>query len=396
MALFKPPEAPEGYEYVVRDQNYVLVPKSELGEDICAATGRTWAEEARLYNIRNAPDGKDIAEPGDPFYQTAASMKNRSKELNNVGAGGLAFYTQLQSTSNTPGPTLEDTINQIKSGGINADIGAALNSISGVAGSLPGNISGDLSAAQSDIASKISAAQADLPKLMAVAQANMDLTTKIAASQGRAPTEAELKEASGALAIFQDGPSLLKSKAESIGKAIAEAGEEFGAAVPKGIKDAVGAISAGIDKITDAAKTAGAAISNAIGNVPTPILVDDDGNPLPNPEYTAFAADPANEATVASFQNILGKVQGLAGNLNVEFGEIETKQNTAAAGGIADLKAFAFAAQLSQPATGIMGQARSLSVNPASFDSAMIKQAITTASKLGPSIDTSLYKDTLD
>lgn len=398
MALFQPPTPPEGYEYVVRDQNYVLVPKSELTEDICAATGRTWAEEARLYNIRNAPDGKEIAEPGDPFYQTAESMKNRGKELKGVGAAGLGFFTQMQNTQETPGPSLQDTISKIKSGEANADIGAALGNISGIAGNLPSNLSGDLASAQADIAAKISAAQADLPKLMAIAQANMDLTTKIAASQGRAPTEAELKAASGALSIFQDGPALLKSKAEGIGKEIAEAGEEFGAAVPKGIKDAAGAISAGLGKITDAAKAAATAIGNALSGVPSPTIPDpsNPGETITNPAYTTFAADPANAATVTSFQGVLSKVQAKAADLTAGFGEIETAQNTAVAGGVADLKAFAFAAQLAQPATGIMAQAKSLSVDPASFDAARLKQTFSFASKLGPSIDTSLYKDTPD
>lgn len=398
MALIQPPAPPEGYEYVVRDQNYVLVPKSELGEDICAATGRTWAEEARLYNIRNAPDGKSIAEPGDPFYQTAESMKNRSKEVKNVGAAGLTFFTQMQNTKETPGPSLQDTMTKIKSGEANADIGAALSKISGISGNLPGNLNGSLAASQADIAAKISAAQADLPKLMAVAQANMQLTTTIAASQGRAPTEAELKQASGALAIFQDGPALLKSKAESIGKEIAQEGESFGQPVPKEIKGVGGAIGAGLEKITNAAKAAATAIGNALSGVPNP-TIPDPGNPgqtITNPAYTTFAANPANAATVTSFQGVLGKIQGLANDLSTKFGEIETKQNTAVAGGVEDLKAFAFASQLAQPATGVMAQARSLSVDPASFDADRLKQTFSFASKFGPSLETSLYKDTPD
>lgn len=405
MALFQPPPPPEGYEYVVRDQNYVLVPKSELTDDICAATGRTWAEEARLYNIRNAPDGKEIAGPGDQFYQTAESMKNRSKELKGAGAAGLTFFTQMQNTQETPGPSLQDTMSKIKSGEANADIGAALSNISGIAGNLPGNLSGNLAGAQADIAAKISALQKDLPKLMSIAQANMQLTTTIAASKGRAPTEAELKEASGALAIFQDGPALLRSQAEIVGKEIAETGEEFGVEVPKGIKDAVGAISAGLGKITNAAKSAATAISNALGGVPPPTIPNPASGPgldpsipptISNPSFEAFAANPANAATVTSFQNVLSKVQGLAGNLTSKFGEIETKQDTAVAGGVEDLKAFAFAAQLAQPATGIMASARSISVDPTSFDADRLKQTFAFASKFGPSIETSLYKDTPD
>lgn len=397
MALFQPPAAPEGYQYVVRDQKYVLVPNSELGEDICAATGRTWAEEARLYNIQNAPDGKKIAEPGDRFYQTAESMKNKGKQINNLGAKGVGLFFQLKNTSDTPGPSLQDTLSKIKSGDANADIGAALSKISEVAGGLPGNVSGDLTAARTQIAAKLAQAQRDLPRLTAQAQANQNLTTTLAASQGRAPTEAELKQAAGALSIFQDGPALLRSKAESIAKEVAKAGEEFGAAVPKSIKDAGGNISAGINKLVAAAKVAGQAITNAVGNVPTPTITDPiSGLPVTNPAYTTFAANPANAATVTSFQNVFTKVKALATDLSTKFGEIETKQTSAVAGGITDLKAFAFASQLAQPATGVIAEAKSLSVNPTSFDSAQIKKAIAKATKFGTSIDTALFKNTKD
>lgn len=382
MALIKPPAPPEGFDYVVRNQNFTLVPKSELTEDICPATGRTWAEEARLYNIKNAPDGKKIAEPGDEFYQTAESMKNRGKELNGIGSSGLGFFNKLASSGESNGPSLEDTLNKIKSGAANADISSALGSIGDVAGSLSSNLSEGLASAQAAITEKIAAAQAQLPKLMAIAQANMDLTSKIAASQGRAPTEDELKQASGALTIFQDGPALLKAQAEGIGKELASVGEAFGAAIPKGIKDAGGAISAGIGKITDAAKSAGAAISSALGSVPVPTIPGPNGTTLPNPEFESFAA--ANPETAASFQNVLGKVTSLAGDLTSKFGAIETKQASAVAGGLADLKAFAFASQLAQPATGAIGAAKNLSVNPTSFDPTMIKKAISGASKIPP------------
>mgnify|MGYP006999129774 CR=1 FL=1 len=52
--IFKLPDPPAGQSFVTKatanGPTTVLVPTSSLSEDICAATGRTWAEEARLYN----------------------------------------------------------------------------------------------------------------------------------------------------------------------------------------------------------------------------------------------------------------------------------------------------------------------------------------------------------
>jgi hypothetical protein len=63
---------------------------------------------------------------------------------------------------------------------------------------------------------------------------------------------------------------------------------------------------------------------------------------------------------------------------------------------MADLKAFAFAAQLSQPATGFKATIQDFTLNKSAFDPASISQTFSIASKLGPSIDTSLYKSTKD
>jgi hypothetical protein len=403
MAIFNPPPPPAGYQYVVREvsgqQTYVLVKESELSSDICAATGRTWAEEARLYNIRNAPDGKEIAEPGDPFYQTAESMKNRSKDFSNISATNLKFFNDVQSATPDSQPNLAETIAKIKDGSINADITSSLSKISGMAGSLPEGVGGDLATAQAEIAAKMAQAQADLPKLMSIASANQNLTTVLSIAQtGQPPSEAALKEATGALAIFQDGPALLKSKAEAIGKSIAEAGTAFGADLTKGISEASDFVKAGLDKVTSLAQAAGAKISEFASSVPSETIPDplNPGESIPNPDFTAFAAIPENASKLSSLSSLTSTLSSSAGDLTSSFGAIETKANTAVAGGIADLKAFAFASSLATPATGAMGAARSITLNADAFNPAMISKAFSGASKLGASIDTSLYKDTKD
>lgn len=406
--IFKLPDPPAGQTYVnkvtANGAQTVLVPTSSISEDVCTATGRTWAEEARLYNIRNAPDTpvkKQIAEPGDPFYQTAESMKNRNKTISGgVSAGSLKFFNMLSGTSADNPPNLSETIDKIKSGTINADITASLGKIGEVSGSLPAEASADLEAAKADIAAKMAKAQADLPKLLAIAQGNVDLLTKKSiAATGKPPSEAEIKAAQGALAIFQDGPKLLESKAAEISKAVAQAGEDFGAALNKGISSAKDFTKAGLGKVTDLAKTAGTKIAEFASGVPSQTIPDPanpSGPPIPNPAYATFAAIPGNAAKITKLAEVSTKMNEAAADMTSKFAAIETAQTTSVAGGTADLKAFAFAASLATPATGLAGTIRGLTLDPTAFDAGSISQTLSTASKLGPSIDTSLYSKTKD
>ena len=403
--LFKLPDPPAGQSYVTKPTangpTTVLVPTNSLSEDVCAATGRTWAEEARLYNIRNAPDGQPIAKPGDPFYQTADSMKNRNKTVNGaVSAGSLKFFNMLSGAAADNPPNLSDTIAKIKDGSINADVTANLSKIGEVSGSLPAGASSQLEAAKADIAAKMAAAQAQLPKLLAMAQGNVDiLTKKKIAETGKPPTEAEIKAAQGALTIFQDGPKLLESKAAEISKAVAESGKDFGANLSKGLSSAKDFAKAGINKVTDLAKIAGTKITEFATGVPSQ-TIPDPANPtgpaIPNPAYATFAANPANALKIAKVTEVTTKMNDAAADMTTKFAAIETAQASAVSGGMADLKAFAFAAQLSQPATGFKATIQDFTLNKSAFDPASISKTFAGASKLGPSIDTSLYKSTKD
>ena len=403
--LFKLPDPPAGQSYVTKPTangpTTVLVPTNSLSEDVCAATGRTWAEEARLYNIRNAPDGQPIAKPGDPFYQTAESMKNRNKTVNGaVSAGSLKFFNMISGAAADNPPNLSDTISKIKDGSINADITASLGKIGEVAGSLPGVSSTQLEAAKADIAAKMAKAQADLPKLLAMAQSNVDiLTKKKIAETGKPPTEAEIKAAQGALTIFQDGPKLLESKAAEISKAVTQAGPDFGAKVPAGITSVANFAKAGLTKITALATIAGGKITEFALGVPSQ-TIPDPANPtgpaIPNPAYATFAAIPANATKITKLADISTKMNEASADMTSKFAAIETAQASAVSGGMADLKAFAFAAQLSQPATGFKATIQDFTLNKNAFDPTSISKTFASASKLGPSIDTSLYKSTKD
>lgn len=406
--IFKLPDPPAGQSYVTRQgangPETILVPTSSLSEDICAATGRTWAEEARLNNIRNAPDTpikKDIAEPGDPFYHTAETMKNRGKEIaGGIGTGGLVFFNLLSSTAADSPPNLSTTIDKIKSGSINADIASALDKIGEVSGSLPAGASADIAAAKTAIAAKMAALQAQLPKLLAMAQMNTDiLTKKKIAETGQPPTETEIKAAQGAIAIFQDGPRLLESKAAEVSKEVATAGTDFGAKLTTGLNKAADFAKAGLTKVTALAKTAGVKISEFASGVPS-ATVPDPANPsgpaIPNPTYVAFAAIPANASKLTSLADIKTKLDSAAADMSSKFAELETVQDAATTSTMADLKAFGFAAKLSQTVTGLAATVQNFALDPTAFDPTSIAKTFSQASQLGASIDTSLYSKTKD
>ena len=402
--LFKLPDPPAGQVYVnkvtANGPVTVLVPKESLSEDICVETGRTWAEEARLYNINNAPDGKKIAEPGDPFYQTAESIKNKNKEIKGLGAKGLSLFNSLKGSAGPDtAPNLSVTMDKIKSGAIFSDITANLGKIGEVSGSLPGVSNAQLEAAKVDIAARMEQAKKDLPKLLAMTQARIDILTKRkVAETGKPPSEAEIKEASGALAIFQDGPKLLESKAAEISKDVAIAGKDFGASISKGLSSAKDFSKAGINKITDLAKLAGTKITEFANGVPSQTIPDpvNPGQTIPNPAYATFAANPANAAKIAKVSEITGKMNSAATDFTTKFTAIEAKGTAAATSTMADLKAFGFAAKLSQPVTGLAAQVQDFTLDPAGFSPAKLNQTFASVSKLGASINTARYKNTKD
>jgi hypothetical protein len=286
------------------------------------------------------------------------SLKSAS---NSFTSAKSKFFSNLPKPpsfgADTNGPSLLDSMNAIKDGSINKDIAASLNNIGEVTGSLPPEAAAALEASKAEVAAKMAKAQADLPKTMALAQANMDLTVKLSiASTGEPPTEDQLKEASGALTIFQEGPEMLKAQAESISKKVAEAGAAFGAPAPGGLDFA----KAGLTKVTDLAKSAGAKITEFATGVPSETIPDpaNPGQTIPNPAFLSFAADPENSKKLSGLASLSSALDSAAEGLTSAFGALEAKADAAVAGGIADLKAFAFASQLAAPAVGVMADAK--------------------------------------
>ena len=403
MSLIELPPAPEGMTYVnkvtANGPQTVLVEKSSLSEDICTATGRTWAEEARLYNIQNAPDGKKIAEPGDQFYQTAETMKKRGNALGGIGAGNFKFLEQLKST--TPGnpPSLADTMDKIKSKSINANLTSGLDKLGEVASSLPQEAAAGLASAKAAVAAKMTALQNDLPVLMAKANASVDaLTKKSIAATGKPPSEAEIKATQGALAIFQDGPKMIEAEAAKASQLTATAGKDFGVKLPAGTDSVSGLVKAGLSKAADLAKSAGDAITKFVNSKPAETIVDptDPTKTIPNPAFTAFAAKASNATKLLSTDKLSASLESAGSALESKFSALETKGTAALTAGDADVKALGLAGKLAAPAVGLMATIKESSFDPKAFDTASISKAFAGASKLGPSIDTSLYKGTKD
>jgi len=403
MALIELPPAPEGMTYVnkvtANGAQTVLVDKSSLSEDICTATGRTWAEEAKLYNIQNAPDGKKIAEPGDPFYQTPETMKKRGNALGGSGAANFKFLNQLKGVSADNPPNLAETMEKIKSGSINANLTAGLDKLGEVAGSLPAEASAGIATAKAAVAAKMAALQKDLPTLMAKANASVDaLTKKAIASTGKPPTEAEIKATQGALAIFQDGPKLIEAEAAKASQLAATAGKDFGVKIPAGVDAVKGFAKAGLDKVTDLAKNAGDAITKFVNSKPAATIVDptDPTKTIPNPSFTAFAAKASNATKLLSTDKLTASLESAGSALSSKFSDLEAKGTAALTAGGADVKALGLAGKLAAPAVGLMASIKESSFDPKAFDAASISKAFSGASKLGPSIDTSLYSKTKD
>jgi hypothetical protein len=380
MTILQLPPAPEGQTYVNKvtasGAVTVLVPTSSLSEDICVATGRTWAEEARLYNINNAPDGKLIAGPGDPFYQTAESMKNRNKQLGAISAATLRQYNQFVSDKPITVPNLNETMNKIKDGSINADITASLNNISSVSASLPGFLTAALDGAKEGAAEQMAALQAQLPKLQAIAATNIDILTKqTIAATGKPPTEAQIKQASGALAIFQDAPAALRTQVEKLAKSIGSAASAFGGS------------SANLS----------ASLTTFTASIPEATLLNPDtGESTPNPAYEAFIANPANAQKLAGLTSLTNSLSGAANDVSSTFGSLVEGQGLAVDASTANIKAFGFASSLSKKVVGLAAAARDAALNPSAFNAGSISQTFGQAVRLGAALDTSIYKNTKD
>jgi hypothetical protein len=401
MAVLQLPPAPEGQTYVnkvtANGPVTVLVPTSSLSEDICAATGRTWAEEARLFNIQNAPDGKQIAGPGDPFYQTADSMKNRDKEITGLTASALKIFNELAfgAKPGATGPTLSDTMNKIKDGSVNADVTAGLDKITQATSSLPPFLSSRINAAKAQVEAQMKAAQEQLPKLQAQATTNVDILTKQkVAETGQPLTEAETKAAQGQLAIFQDGPALIKSQTEAALKTITGAGGIFGVATG-GAETQTGS---NLDRLTDLATNVGNRVSEFFTGVPSETIPDpaNPGQTIPNPAFTAFLAVPGNIEKLQQANGLGSGLGGIADKLTSGFSSILEKQISAIDTSTANLKAFGFAASLSKKVTGLADKVKGIALDEKAFEAGNITQTLGIATTLAASIDTAMYKDTKD
>lgn len=341
-----------------------------------------------LLNLPEPPSGFEFSTNG-LGQQTTTLVKSAASTLNDAAKKIASSFPKPPANTFTPpadsnGPSLTSTMDAIKNGSIYKDVTASLGKIADAASSLPADVGGSLASAQQAIATKMAEAQAQLPKLMAVAQANMDLTTKMSYANGAPPTEAQLKAASGSLAIFQDGPAMLKTQAESINKSLAQAGPSFGSSLPASLNSAAGFAKAGLEKVSALAVSAGTAVSSFVSSIPPQTIPDplNPGQTITNPDYTSFAS--ANSDKLSAVSSLTSAMNSAAAGLTSAFGAIESKANAAVASGIADLKAFSFAAALGKPASGTMAEARSVSIDTSKVSGAQINKVVAQAAAGNP------------
>lgn len=309
---------------------------------------------------------------------TGTLIPQEQEERNAQLSTNLNSIFSFPSAASLPKqPNLTETMDAIKSGAIFKDISASLGKVAETAGALPGELSGQLAAKQSEIAAAMEAAKADLPKQMAIAQANIDLVVKkTLATTGKPPTEEQIAAASGPLAIFSEGPKLLKSMAENISKGVASFGSIFGGpTVPVDLP------TADLNKATGFAQQVGSKVSEFFGSVPSQTIPDPNnpGETIPNPAFAAFSSIPENATKLGGLDSLTGKLGELTGDLGSKFSELTGKASAATSSAIEELKAFSFASSLAEPASGLMGQIRSLTIDTSKVSELNIKKVMNQA-----------------
>lgn len=309
---------------------------------------------------------------------TSTIIPQEQEERNAKLSANLSSIFSFPSMTSLPAqPSLNDTMDAIKDGSIFKDISASLGKIGQAAGSLPSEISGQLESKKTEIAAAMEAAKEDLPKQMAIAQANIDLVVKkTLAATGKPPTEAQISAAAGPLSIFSEGPALLKSMAENVSKGVAGFGSVFGGpTVPVDLP------TADLDKATGFAQQVGAKVGQFFSSVPSQTIPDpvNPGQTIPNPAFAAFSAVPGNAAKLSGLNDLNSAIGGLTSNLDSKFSELSGKAESATAAAMTELKAFSFASSLANPASGIMGQIRSLTIDETKVSELNIKKVLNQA-----------------
>lgn len=291
-------------------------------------------------------------------------------------SAGIDKIKAIALPEDAQGPNFKETMDSIKNESVFKDISASLSKVSEVASSLPEDISRGLATAQAAIAAKMESLQKNIGTEIALAKANQDLKTKEAiATTGSPPTQAELDAAASNISIFKDGPAFLAEQAKGIALSIAGMASTFGVTVG----NALGIVKDGAE--TGAATAVGAKVTEFVNSIPSETIPDPEnpeGPAIPNPAYTAFASANADKmSAVSNLTSSLGSGGAITSSLSSGFNSLVSSADSAKAGIISSLKASALMGQMAAPASGLVADIKSQTLDLSKMDA--LNMAKTTA-----------------
>jgi phage-related protein len=233
--------------------------------------------------------------------------------------------------------SLSSTINSVKDGSVFKDLSGSLNDITSVAATLPAALKAQFDTATAGVMTQMQAAQDNFALTCTVTSSAADLANKKSLEETGEP--ADPKESCGPLAIFEEGPALLKEKLDEILGGISEFASDFGAGVSEFADDALAAAKAVGEKISEYA----AELQELISNVTN--AVSEAAQELAQEALDAFNA--ANAAVSEAFDAVTSKINELVTDLTDSVNALVEKAQEAFDDAVAELKAFADSIQFS-------------------------------------------------
>lgn len=233
--------------------------------------------------------------------------------------------------------SLSSTIDSVRDGSVFKDLSGSLNDVTSLAATLPAGLKAQFDNATATVMGQMQVAQSNFALTCSVTSASADLANK--KSLETTGAAADPKESCGPLAIFEEGPALLKEKLGEILKGISDFSSDFGAGVSEFAGNALEAAKAVGAKISEYQSQLTGLISNVTSAV---------GEAAQEAAQAALAAfNSANAAVSAAYQAVSSKVSELAADLTSSVNALVEKAQAAFDGAITELKAFADSIQFS-------------------------------------------------
>lgn len=242
-------------------------------------------------------------------------------------------------------PSYADMLNTIKSGSIFKDVSGQLGAL--------GNLGVDTSA----MAATIEKAKSTMSIDMAIANAGLAQKAKEAQAAGTTLSDADKEAAMGPLSVLKNLQSTMTNAMNSAVASISSAAGTLGTSL-SGLNP-----TAALNSVASSATAFSASVPSQ--TIPDP---DNPGQSIPNPAYTAFAADPANASKMSAVSSIASAASSIGSGLTTSLGGFAAAAVAAKAGIIGTLKADAMLATLTKPMPAQMGSIAGDSLNLGSIN----------------------------